>query len=302
MQFLNPKIDFAFKKVFGSPQSKPILKSFLEALIYDETQTIADLDIIDPYQAPRLKGFKDTYLDVKARLDNGTVVIIEMQVLNIESFEKRILYNTAKAYSMQLGKGEDYEQLFPVVALTITDFVMFPELEKVVSHFVLQERERLTQFCADEFELVFAELPKFKTPLEELATLTEKWLYFMKYARKLEAVPETLGKVDALSQAFDVVNRSNFSPEELEDQEKREMFVWDHRNALIKAKKMGLEQGRVEGHAEGREQGLEQGLEQGKKEKAIEIARQLLDVLDVETISQKTGLTEVEIEQLCQQG
>ncbi|MGB0560389.1 MAG: Rpn family recombination-promoting nuclease/putative transposase [Spirulinaceae cyanobacterium] len=279
MQFLNPKIDFAFKKVFGSPQSKPILKSFLEALVYNETQTIADLDIIDPYQAPRLKGFKDTYLDVKARLNDGTIVIIEMQVLNIESFEKRVLYNTAKAYALQLGKGEDYKKLFPVVALTITDFVMFPEFAKVISRFVLREREELNQFfCADEFELIFAELPKFKTPLADLATLTEKWLYFMKYARELETVPETLSTVDALNQAFDVVNRSNFSPEELEDQEKREMFVWDHRNALIKAEKVGLEQGR--------------------KEKAIEIARQLLDVLDVETISQKTGLTVIEIEQL----
>ncbi|MEM8808544.1 MAG: Rpn family recombination-promoting nuclease/putative transposase [Cyanobacteria bacterium P01_G01_bin.38] len=282
MQFLNPKIDFAFKKVFGSPQSKPILKSFLEALVYDETQTIEDLDIIDPYQAPRLKGFKDTYLDVKARLSNGTVVLIEMQVLNIESFEKRVLYNTAKAYSSQLGKGDDYTQLFPVVALTLTDFKMFPEFEKVVSRFVLKEREALTQFCEDEFELIFAELPKFKTPLEELERLTDKWLYFMKYARELETVPETLSEVDALSQAFDVVNRSNFSPEELEDQEKREMYIWDQRNALLKAKRVGREEGR----------------EEGKKEMAIAIAKQLLDVLDVETISQKTGLTLAEIEAL----
>ena len=54
---------------------------------------------------------KDTYLDVKALLDDGTSVIIEMQVLNVEGFEKRILYNAAKTYSTQLGTGDDYTLL-----------------------------------------------------------------------------------------------------------------------------------------------------------------------------------------------
>ncbi|MFN9873841.1 MAG: PD-(D/E)XK nuclease family transposase, partial [Pseudanabaena sp.] len=34
MIFINPKIDFAFKKIFGSEDSKDILISFLNALIY----------------------------------------------------------------------------------------------------------------------------------------------------------------------------------------------------------------------------------------------------------------------------
>ena len=36
MIFINPKIDFAFKKIFGSEDSKDILISFLNALIYEE--------------------------------------------------------------------------------------------------------------------------------------------------------------------------------------------------------------------------------------------------------------------------
>ena len=38
---------------------------------------------------------KDSYVDVKAILFNQTKVIIEMQVLNVEGFEKRVLYNAA---------------------------------------------------------------------------------------------------------------------------------------------------------------------------------------------------------------
>lgn len=99
MRFINPKTDFAFKKIFGSEESKDILISFLNALLYDGQPTIEDLLILDPYLAPRIRGIKSTYLDVKAKLNDCTTVIIEMQVLNVEAFEKRILYNAAKAYS-----------------------------------------------------------------------------------------------------------------------------------------------------------------------------------------------------------
>jgi hypothetical protein len=37
-------------------------------------------------------------------------------------FEKRVLYNAAEAFSIQLGVGENYTLLNPVIALTITDF------------------------------------------------------------------------------------------------------------------------------------------------------------------------------------
>ncbi|MFO0211918.1 MAG: PD-(D/E)XK nuclease family transposase, partial [Pseudanabaena sp.] len=68
MHFINPKIDYAFKKIFGSEQSHDILISFLNALLYDGKDTIIDLEIIDPYLAPRLRGIKNTYVDVKATI------------------------------------------------------------------------------------------------------------------------------------------------------------------------------------------------------------------------------------------
>jgi len=91
MTFINPKTDFAFKKIFGSNESKPILISFLNAMIYDGNPTIADLEIIDPYLASRVPYLQDSYLDVKARLAGGATVIIEMQVLNVASFAKRVV-------------------------------------------------------------------------------------------------------------------------------------------------------------------------------------------------------------------
>jgi predicted transposase/invertase (TIGR01784 family) len=126
MKFLDVKTDFAFKKVFGSNESKDLLINFLNSVIsFEDGNKIQSLTIVDPYNIPMLKGMKDTFVDVKAVLDNGHHVIIEMQVLNHEGFEKRILYNAAKKYSAQLKKGEAFHALNPVIALTITDFELF---------------------------------------------------------------------------------------------------------------------------------------------------------------------------------
>lgn len=287
--FINPKTDFAFKKIFGSKESKDILLSFLNAILYNEQDTIQDLEILDPYQAPRIKGIKDSYLDVKATLVDGKTVIIEMQVLNVLGFEKRVLYNAAKAFSIQLGVGEDYTLLNPVIALTITDFEMFPGHDRIISRYRLKEKNDLTDY-SDDTELVFVELPKFQKTLEQLETLVDKWLYFLQSANHLERVPPTLKQVPPIDHAFMVARQSNLSRKELEILEKRQMFLHDSRNAMLKAWQEGKQAGRQEGEKVGEER--------GRQETALSIARQLLDVLDVETISLKTGLSIAEIQQL----
>lgn len=280
MQFINPKTDFAFKRIFGSSESKNILKSFLNALIYKGQPVIEDLEIIDPALASKISGLKDTYLDVKAKINDGKTVIIEMQVLNISSFAKRVVYNAAKTYATQLGRGEGYSKLKPVLALTITDFEMFANHQKVISHFVFKETENLFDYPDPEIELFFVELPKFNKTLEELESITDKWIYFMKNAPSLEMIPEKMGEISEIQQAFTIANEANLSREELEDLEKREMVIEDQRNLILR--------------------GQQEGREEGMRERSFEIAKELLDVLDDQTISQKTGLTLEDIQQLRQ--
>jgi predicted transposase/invertase (TIGR01784 family) len=271
--FINPKTDFAFKKIFGSKQSTDILISFLNAMLHDGKPTIVSLVILDPYQSPRIKGIKDSCLDIKATLGDGRTVIIEMQVLNTLGFEKRVLYNAAKAYSTQLNVGDDYILLNPIVALTITDFEMFPNSPKMISSYALREKEELTTY-SDDIELVFVELPKFKKTLDEIETVSDKWIYFLRYASQLQSVPPSMGDEPAIEHAFQVAQQSKLTRKELEIVEKSQMLLHDNRNALLYAE------------------------QQGKLKAKLEIAKQLLDVLDVEMIAQKTGLTVVEIESL----
>ncbi|MEQ9553815.1 MAG: Rpn family recombination-promoting nuclease/putative transposase [Coleofasciculus sp. G3-WIS-01] len=287
MRFINPKTDYAFKKIFGSAESKDILISFLNALIYNGNSTIEDLEIINPNLPPKVEGLKDTYLDVKAKLKNGTLVIIEMQVLNVQSFGKRVLFNAAKTYAFQLQKGEGYRMLKPVIALTLTDFEMFPGRHQFTSRFVYREVSDGYVYPENDIELIFVELPKFTKEIEELETITDKWIYFIKSARSLDEVPTNMDNIPELHRAFEIANQANLTLEELEDLERREMFIYDQQGAVA----LGREEGREEGRQEGKKEGRQEGRQEGKKEEQRAIAKKLLTLLDDEAIALTTGLS-----------
>ncbi|MEL6939480.1 MAG: PD-(D/E)XK nuclease family transposase, partial [Cyanobacteria bacterium J06598_1] len=132
---------------------------------------------------------------------------------------------------------------------------------------------------SDDIELVFVELPKFSKSLSELKTITDQWIYFLQQADTLEMMPADWEGISPLEKAFEIAELSNLSREELDIFQRKQIFLQDSQNAVLK----GIEQGI--------EQGIERGVEQGERRKAEEIARALLDVLDLETISQKTGLS-----------
>jgi predicted transposase/invertase (TIGR01784 family) len=281
MTFINPKTDYAFKKIFGSSDNKGILISFLNAMIYDGNPTIEDLEIINPNLPPKITGLKDTYLDVKARLADGTLVIIEMQVLNVEFFGKRVLYNAAKTYVSQLQKGQGYGMLQPVIALTLTDFEMFENSDRVISRFVYKEETTNLRYTDNNMKLVFVELPKFTKDLSQLETLVDKWIYFIKYANTLTQIPETMDVIPEIHQAFDIANQVNLNPDELDAIERQEMFIYDQQGVIIYAEK--------------------QARKEAKKEATLAIARQLLDRLDDATIAQITGLSVQDVQNLRSQ-
>ncbi|MEG4812998.1 Rpn family recombination-promoting nuclease/putative transposase [Microcoleus sp. K5-D4] len=247
MPFISAKTDFGFKKIFGSPQSKDILISFLNAMLYDAQPTIEDLEIIDPYAAPSVTGLKDTYLDVKAKITGNKTVIIEMQVINVEAFTKRVVYNAAKTYATQLRPREGYSKLNPLIALTITDFILFENTEKFLTHFVFKELEENFEYYNREIELVFVELPKFNKELEQVENLIQSWIYFIKNAPLFDEIPEKFASMPEIQTAFSIASRTNLTLKELEELEKREMFFEDQRGAVIK----GMQEGRQEGLIEG---------------------------------------------------
>ena len=288
MPFLNPRADFAFKRIFGSESDTSRLISLLNAVLQAEGEKrIAEIEILNPYNAPRIPLLKDSYLDIRARDAGGKYYLIEMQVANVEGMQKRVLYNACKQYGNQLDQGEDYLLLNDVIGITFTNFVLFDQKADLRSSFML--RDESGDVYSDDLELVFIELPKFKVgkdQLQQLGSTLDKWLYFLKYADGLETRPREFDHDQTLRSAFDAANIANLNKRELELYEDSLKIIRDQHGriayALNKGRREGREEGRVEGRAEGkaegkaegreegiqigREEGLQEGLSQGKQE------------------------------------
>ena len=91
---------------------------------------------------------------------------------------------------------------------------------------------------------------------------------------------------EEIREAKDELIRMSNNKEQREIYEMRSKILKDKISALNEAERKGIEQG------------IKKGIKQGVKQGKIEVAKNLLDVLDNETISIKTGLSIDEVESL----
>ena len=214
MSFADPTSDIAFKKIFGNQERRHILISFLNAALgFTGKAAIADLEILAPNQAPHLKDFYDSTLDVRAKDKAGREFIVEMQVEDHKDFGKRACYYSAKAYSQQLRKKGSYANLRPVIFLGILNFSFFDGDDFLTRHLVLNQKT-LKQELPD-FEFAFIELKKFLKDEAELVDIIDKWTYFIKHAGSLKKAPKVLTKVPEINEAFEIADQHLWTPEEL---------------------------------------------------------------------------------------
>lgn len=293
MQFADPRNDVAFKKIFGDETKKEILISLLNAILdFQGAKTIVDLQILNPYQVPKIEELKETILDIKARNTNGEEFIVEMQKKDLNDFAKRSLYYTSKAYVSQINKGDDYARLKKVYFIGILNFDMFEGASFISRHLILN-KETLKHEIED-FEFTFIELNKFDKKLDELESVFEKWIFFIKNAANFTLIPKEFQSQKEFQEAFEIATQYKWDKKEMEIYDYIEMKERDEKNALNKAVTKAIKQGEAIGMEKGMEKGIEKGIEKAK----LEIAKNLLDVLDNETLALKTGLSIAKIEEL----
>jgi predicted transposase/invertase (TIGR01784 family) len=174
-----------------------------------------------------------------------------MQVLNVEAFEKRVVYNVAKAYTNQLGVGFTYPELDDVVGITICDFELWPRGSEgphvpMLSRWRMQEQHSGVAGLP-HIQFVFLELPKYAAGSDP-RTLVDKWAYFFREAGNLLAIPDAL-RHPPLLDALEGARTARFSREEWDAYIAAGMAIQNERGALSLARKEGLRDGRCEGQA-----------------------------------------------------
>jgi predicted transposase/invertase (TIGR01784 family) len=214
MKFVDIKNDIAFRKIFGNENRKEVLISFLNAvLLLKDNNRIVDVDILTPYQLPEIKGGKVTIVDVKAKGQNNKTYIVEMQVAEVDGFDKRVLYYASKSYSSQIQGADEYEKLNPIYFIGILDFAVTQNQSYLNRHRII-DSETGENYLKD-IEFNFIELPKFTKKQTELETIVDQWVYFIKNAKNLEVIPENL-KDEGLRFAYQDADKHNWTLAELE--------------------------------------------------------------------------------------
>lgn len=266
---LNPKVDFAFKKLFGSEENKDILISFINSVLPDEKQ-IKDVKLRNPYNIANYKKGKMSILDIKAVDEKGAWYDIEMQISEQGYYDKRALYYWSKVYTEQIESGEDFEELRKTISINILDFNYLEEKDfhNVYGIYNRKSGEELS----DIFDMHFIELNKFNKDFKDLKTTLDRWTAFLNKAYEIDKdnVPEELAIDESVKKAIEKLDVMYL------DKEEREIYENDLKRLRIqKAEIKAAER---------------KGREEGENKKSIEIAKNLLDILDEKTVSLKTGL------------
>jgi predicted transposase/invertase (TIGR01784 family) len=214
MKFVDVTNDIAFRKIFGNENRKEVLISFLNAvLLLKNDRKIVYVDILTPYQLPALKGGKVTIVDVKARDQTGNNYIVEMQVAEVDAFDKRVLYYAAKSYSSQIERGDLYEKLNPTFFIGILDFEITQNPNYVSRHKIVDVETG--ENCISGIEFNFIELPKFNKKETDLESVIDQWVYFIKNAENLAVIPNNVTD-EGLKNAYVDADKHNWTKAELE--------------------------------------------------------------------------------------
>jgi len=124
--------------LFGSPGNESILLNFLNAVLESDGQPPAKSVVAkNPFNPQTFVTDKFTILDVKATDERGDIFAVEFQTSERTTFADRLTYYGSRTFGGQMYKGDPYSILRAVIAIAVTTFEMFPQLESIHNSFYL---------------------------------------------------------------------------------------------------------------------------------------------------------------------
>ena len=171
--------DYAFKRLLGSEENKPLLQDLLECILDLSPEDVSELELMDKELTKEDLSDKTGILDVKLQLTNGTVIDIEIQSSWNASFVKRTLFYWAKMYTADFKAGESYDSLHKCITINIIADP-FPLNTAVHSQYLLQEKEKHTMLT-DVLEIHFLDLQAAKRLKEERKSQRSRLINWLKF-------------------------------------------------------------------------------------------------------------------------
>lgn len=269
MDLLDPRVDFVFKRIFGSENNKDVLLAFLNRIFTEAGEPpLTEIILMNPYTDKEDPLDKQSIFDVYAKTSEGKLIDIEMQLFNKYDIEKRTLFYWSKRYASQLNEGEKYMELKKCVTINILNYSF---LKNDQYHNVFHLREDQTGLSLnDDIEVHFLELLK----LDEHRIPSEggliNWLLFLRGSDTSQWEVLKMNE-PGLEKAMDTLQYLSQDSEARRLYEARQKYLHDEASMLGSAELAGIKK----------------------------VAKNMLDMdIDIATIVKATGLTEQEINAL----
>lgn len=274
---LNRLNDVFFKALLGSEERKTLTLNFINAILNREGSnaftsiTFSDKEIVPP----RIDG-KLSFLDVLVKMDDGTRVHVEVQVLMDEYMVNRSLYYWGRIYSRELEKGDLYGDLRPVITINLLDFNQFPQYQTYINTYHIMNDDT-HDILTNHLEMHFIELKKIHISDIKKLKRSERWIAyfspnFTDQERRSLAMSDT-----AIQEAMDYEKQFATNNELKSAYWEHERTMRDIASALYSREKAGQERGERIGQERGEKIGDKTGrqalstliqklLQEGRKE------------------------------------
>ncbi len=308
----NLKNDIIFKAFFSRKGNEEFLIDFLNALLGIE---IVKIDIKEEVNLEQLsKDEKGGRLDLQAKLNDGIIANIELQMKDFHNMEIRTTLYASKLMSREVRRGTDYQNIEKIIMISILGYNMFTEFKDEYIHKTAIVLDKHRDYnVMDSIEWWFIELPKFRKINPDMSKKINQWIAFIDDEDKeLIEMAEKNNKV--LKKARKEITYLTGDDEVRRLAELREKWDIEFNASMQNAKKLGeklgteigikkgeklgLEKGEKLGLEKGEKLGLEKGEKLGKsiglKEEKIRIAKKMIkkgnsleDIIDITELSKK---------------
>ena len=275
-RYISLLTDFGFKRIFGTKPNKDLLIDFLNSLFNGE-QVVKDVTFLNSEHVGDVHTDRKAIFDVYCENEKGEKFIVEMQNAYQTYFKDRSLYYATFPIREQAQKGEGWNYKLKhvyIVALLNYDMSDPAFSDDTINHDIGLLDKQTHRVFNDKLTFKYVEISKFNKRIEELKTNYDKWLFVLQNLSRLDCQPEYL-KTAVFNRLFAEAEIAKFTRAELREYEDSLKAYRDIKNSLDSAE------------------------EKGERKKAIEIAKNLLEMgMPIDNIMKATGLSLEEIAKL----